>query len=153
MQNQLFVLMPISKYRKLDKAPISKKERDMLFADRANIKGAAQRKGITLDAWDEEQESAAAKNDFELGCWLYLSSKSYSAPAEDRAEFLRRIFISGFASLGYEFFTIFNFGERQFDSLLEQGDGDQIIDILRSEIPGDKTEGIKRAFNYHGWVV
>lgn len=153
MQNQLFVLMPISKYRKLDKAPISKKERDMLLADRKNIKGAAQRKNITLDAWDEEQESAAAKYNFELGCWLYLAAQNPDAPLEDRAEFLRRIFISGFARLGYEFFTIFNFGERQFDSLLEQGDGDQIIDILRSEIPADKTEGIKRAFDYHGWVV
>lgn len=153
MQNQLFILTPISQYRKLDKAPISKKERDMLLADRANIKGAAQRKGVTLDDWDEQIESAAAKNNFELGCWLFLAAKSYSAPAEDRAEFLRRIFISGFASLGYEFFTIFNFGERQFDSLLEQGDGDQIIDILRSEIPVDKTRGIQRAFDYHGWVV
>ncbi|MER2511977.1 MAG: hypothetical protein ABTQ25_06105 [Nitrosomonas ureae] len=153
MQNQLFVLMPISKYRKLNKAPISKSERDMLLADRANIKGAAQRKGVTLDDWDEQRESNAAKNNFELGCWLFLAAKSYSAPAEDRAEFLRRIFISGRARLDYDFFTIFNFGERQFDSLLEQGDGDLIIDILRNEIPGDKTGGIKRAFNYHGWVV
>lgn len=153
MSGHLFLLTPVSQFRHLDKAPISKSERETLKSDRANIQGAAQRKGVTLDDWDERQESAAAKNNFELGCWLFLAAKSYSAPVEDRAEFLRRIFVGGFSTVGYLFFTIFNFGERQFDAMMEQGDGEEIIDILRTEIPNDKTGCIARAFHYHGWTV
>jgi len=147
-------MQQVSQYRHLKKAPISQSERQSLMKDRANIRATAERKNLVLDAWDERNETLAAKNHFELGCWLYLAAKRlYTCPTADRAEFLRRLFIEKIYSPGYQFFTIFDFGERQFDSLLESGDAEEVIEFLKLEIPNDKTGNIRRGFEYFGWPL
>lgn len=136
----------------LTHAPISADDRIRLQSDLQNIKQTAARKNVILDAYDESRETLAGKANFELGCWLYYYR--HRIGIEDtatRIDCARRIFEAGFANLGYEFFTVFEFGERQFDTLFESGDAAEVIAGLRALIPADKTGNIRKAFEYFGW--
>lgn len=135
------------------RAPISEEERRQLKADAKDLRGAAKRKGFTLDSWDESLEKQAAKDHFELGCWLfYYRKKTYEdAAIEDRIDCARRIFMAGFQNPHYEFFTVFEFGERNFDSLFEMGDSSLVIQGLRELMDIDKTGNLREAFKYFGW--
>lgn len=139
--------------------PISIDKITQLRADAANLPGTAARKGTTLDRWDEHQESAAAKNHFDLGCWLYYYQsrmRSCADPVQglkDRIDCAKRIFEAGLNNPGYQFFTAFDFGERDFDGIFEQGDSLHVIHGLRKHIDKDATGNIKGAFEYMGWPV
>ena len=134
------------------RAPIAGSERRKLKADLQNLRATAARKGTLLDAWDERIESRAGKEHFELGCWLYYySQRIYTEGVESRIDCARRIFAEGITNPGYRFFTVFDFGERQFDTLFEMGDAEQVIEGLRRYLPGDETGGLKRAFENFGW--
>lgn len=137
------------------KAPINKTERQQLNRDADNIKAAANRKQVTLDKYEEIAESRAAKNHFELGCWLYRFTKLRGLPAEqylqERVNILLRLFLAGIFSPAYDFFTVFDFGERQFDTIFEEGDSDAVVAALRRHLPLDQTGKLKKAFEYNGW--
>lgn len=136
------------------RAPLSAAERGKLRADAANIRATAERKGCTLDQWDERQESAAAAQHFELGCWLFYYSRRIGTEAtETRIDCARRIFTEGITNPGYQFFTIFDFGERQFDTLFEMGDAEHVIAGLRRFIATDSTGNLQKAFDYMGWPI
>lgn len=139
----------------LEKAPISPTQRTMLRRDLDNIRATADRKQVTLDRWDEADESKAGREHFELGCWLfYYSDKIYKPEnIQARIDCARRIYSAGFTHLGYEFFTVFNFGERQYDTLVECGDADEVIAALRALIATDTTRNLRRAFEYNNWQV
>lgn len=113
-------------------APITAAERRQLVRDAGDIKAVAARKGVTLDAWDESRESVASQLHFELGCWLFYYSRRVGMPGglKDRIDCLRRLFEAGIDCPGYRFFTIFNFGERQFDTCVEMGDADEVVNAL-----------------------
>lgn len=66
---------------------------------------------------------------------------------------MTRIFLAGFNNPCYDFFTVFDFGERQFDGIFEEGDAEEVIDGLRKEIPLDSSGQIATAFEYFGWPV
>lgn len=140
------------KKRKL--APLSVVQLKQLKIDAQNLRATAERKQVTLDKWEEQDEAFHAKHYFELGCWLfYYSSRIYKAEGlADRIDCMRRIFEAGLTHLNYEFFTVFEFGERQFDSLVEMGDAKEVIDGVRKCI-NDSQEGrnIRAAFQYMGW--
>jgi len=136
-------------------APISQTVRARLLAGAGNIRAAAQRKGTTLDSFEERRESNAAREHFELGCWLH-----YYAPLVGRGDGLQaridcaaRLFLSGITNPGDDFFTVFDFGDRQFDTIFEMGDSEMVIDGLRQMIQKDKTGRIAEAFSYFGWPV
>lgn len=139
------------------KAPILEVARQRLQADARDIRGAAKRKDVTLDSHDEQVETAAARDHFELGCWLYHYSLRVGNTGPDglaaRIDCAKRLFLAGIASPHYDFFTIFDFGERQFDTIFEMGDADAVIDALRASIPDDATGRIEKAFAYHGWPI
>lgn len=137
------------------KAPITAKERAMLAKDAANVAAAAQRKCLTLDRYEERAESLAAKQHFELGCWLFHYQKSFgkSGCFHARVQCLLRLFLSGITNPGYDFFTVFDFGERQFDTTLEMGDSKHVLAELRKALVLDKTGNLRAAFEYHGWAL
>jgi len=139
----------------MQKAPINKASRTQLVTDTRNIRAAANRKQVTLDAWEESRERAAAEQHFELGCWLYYYSKRIGKPGpqglQDRINCACLLFMSGFTRPGYQFFTIFSFGERQFDAIFEMGDAKEVIEGLRIMLPNDKSGMLDKAFDYFGW--
>lgn len=138
-------------------APISKTDRDQLVRDVADIRAAAQRKGTTLDRYEEARESQIASRHFELGCWLSRYTKLRGLSPEqhlsERVDIVTRLFLAGFKNPRYDFFTAFDFGERQFDSIFEEGDSKAVIEGLRKRIAADKTGQIASAFEYFGWPV
>lgn len=138
-------------------APLSAQDRKQLIIDAANVRATAVRKSIVMDAWDEIEETAAAKQHFELGCWLFYYSNRISQTDdegfESRVDCMHRLCKAGINNPGYKFFTVFNFGERQFDTLVEMGDADAVISRVRSFIPGDKTGNIRRTFEHMGWPI
>lgn len=140
-----------------DKAPLLEVARRRLEADARNVRGAAQRKDITPDSHEEQTESATARDFFELGCWLYHYSLRVSDTGPKglaaRIDCAKRLFLAGIVNPHYDFFTVFDFGERQFDTIFEMGDADVVINALRASIPDDSTGRIEKAFAYHGWPV
>lgn len=141
----------------MKKAPLTASELAQLQADAKDIRAAALRKVVTLDDWDEQQETAAAKKYFPLGCWLfYYSRRVYLDNAEglaSRIDCARRIFLAGLTNPGYRFFTVFDFGERHFDTIFEMGDAEQVIDGLRQFAKADQSGLIAQAFANFCWPL
>lgn len=117
--------------------PLPNQTLEQLKYDAMNIRETAMRKTVTLDAWEEKSESFHAKNHFELGCWLYFYANQISLDGkrglEARVECLHTILKAGFSKLNYEFFTVFNFGERQFDTIFEMGDANEVIQRVKAK--------------------
>ncbi|ANJ76483.1 hypothetical protein PQH03_28665 [Ralstonia insidiosa] len=132
-------------------APISARQRAMLERDARDLYGAAKRKGTTLDRWEHASEAPAAQEHFELGCWLYYFTQRFRSGKDDldlRIDIVRRLFLAGLYNPGYMFFTVFDFGERQFDSIFEQGDAEQVKEGLRAYVADDR---IRKGFEQCGW--
>lgn len=138
-----------------EKAPIAAAKRKQLRADARSIAATANRKGISLDAYEQRREATAARDNFELGCWMYYFSRRVGREGTeglaDRIQCAHRLFVTGIANPEYDFFTVFDFGECQFDTIFEMGDADQVVDALRKLIPEDRTSNLVQAFNHHGW--
>lgn len=139
----------------MDNIPLTAKQLAKLREDAKDLKATARRKGLTLDSFDEQRESFAARFHFDLGCWLHYYSRKVGMPdgLQDRIACAKRIFLSGVISPGYDFFTIFDFGERDFDTIFEMGDSIAVVDALRSMIPEDQTGRLIAAFKYFNWPV
>lgn len=137
--------------------PISEAERARLRADARDIPATARRRNTTLDAWDLRSESAAAKKHFALGCWLFYYSRRIFLTGPEglrhRIDCARRIFEAGFANPGYAFFTVFEFGEREFDTIFEMGDSAQVLEGLRKLARKSRSPYIKEAFAEMGWSL
>jgi len=135
-------------------APITKRERQLLQSRAKDLKAAAKAQGITLDAYDEQAERTAAKDHFELGCWLYhLRSHVYERDGlQHRITCVKKLFEAGISSPGYRFFTVFEFGERQFDTCFEMGDGFEVRDAMLAFGELDKTGVIAKCLREMGWV-
>jgi hypothetical protein len=138
-------------------APISKAERAQLHSDAADLQGTAKRKGVTLNRYEEAREKLVASKHFELGCWLFRFTKLRGLPPaqylSERIDLVTRLFLAGFNNPSYDFFTVFDFGERQFDGIFEDGDSKDVLEGLRSNIPLDTTGMLVTAFEYFGWPL
>jgi hypothetical protein len=137
------------------KAPIPAAVRAQLKRDAQNVRACAERKGLSMDHWEEMDEAEHAKNHFELGCWLYFYQRSFYDLSKDsineRVQCMLRLFLNGFTNPGYRFYTVFDFGERQFDSIMEMGDSERVMAEMQKALPLDKTGKIAAAFSYYGW--
>lgn len=136
-------------------APLSAAQLAQLRADANDLWSAAKRKGTTLDRWEHNDESAAARDYFALGTWLFYYSTRIGRVdgLQDRIDCARRIFESGIERIGYRFFTVFDFGERQFDTLVEMGDADAVVDALREIAHEGRNPNLIAAFAYMGWSL
>ena len=132
-------------------APISTKAREKLRTDLEAIHATAKRKG--LDDYGLMNEQRVGREHFELGCWLWYYSTRLNASISSRIDCARRIFMAGIANPRYDFYTVFDFGERQFDGIMEMGDGRQVVDGLRQFLANDPHGCLAKAFCYHGWPL
>lgn len=139
------------------KAPLAVATCIQLDHDAKHIVACAARKCVTLDSWEVRKEERMAETHFALGCWLYhfttLRGLGTAQYLQARVEILVRLFMADIQNPGYSFFTVFDFGERQFDSIFEEGDGDAVLDALRVYLKHDKTGLIRKAFDRYGWAT
>lgn len=137
------------------KAPLTREQLQQLQRDSQDIRATATRKQVTLDAWEERSESIAAKAHFDLGCWLYhYTTLRGLTPAEHmraRVNVLVRLFMNDIQNPRYRFYTVFDFGERQFDGMFEEGDSSELIAELRKYLANDETGRMSKAFDCFGW--
>ena len=137
-------------------APLAAAQLKQLKLDAKNDRATAKRKQVTLDKLEEHDEMFHATHYFELGCWLfYYRTRIYKPDGlADRTDCMRRIFEAGLNRINFEFFTVFEFAERQFDTLVEMGDAKEVIEAVRKRI-NDSREGrnIREAFQYMGWPI
>ncbi|BBA45330.1 hypothetical protein BCCH1_78410 (plasmid) [Burkholderia contaminans] len=120
--------------------------------DATDVRATATRKDLLLDWREEANELDAAREHFDLGCWLYYYAPRIrrASSFDDRVDCARRLFEAGIFRPGYQFFTIFGFGEREFDSVFEMGDAEAVIEQLRSHLESPR---IQEAFKRYGWPV
>jgi hypothetical protein len=134
--------------------PLRASALQQLQADAKDLVAAAARKNVTLDAWELREESHMAQEHFELGCWLHhLRSRiGRSDGLAARIECVRRLFDEGITEPGYMFFTVFDFGEREFDTCFEMDDSHlvkaRLLDI--AEINPDSN--VARCVKEMGWT-
>ena len=137
--------------------PLSEAELERLRADARDIPGTAKRRNTTLDAWDLRSERASAEKHFALGCWLYYYSRRIFLTGPEglqhRIDCARRIFEAGLGNPGYAFFTVFEFGEREFDTIFEMGDSTQVLEGLRKLARRSRSQQIREAFAEMGWSL
>lgn len=76
--------------------------------------------------------------------WLfYYRNKIYVDNHEGfsaRVDCLWRIFTAGFNRIEYEFFTVFEFGERHFDTIFEMGDEKAVLEQIRKRYQTNPTQ-------------
>lgn len=142
---------------KLTPAPISPAKRAQLKVDCASLEAitaTAARKNLTLAGYEARSELAAAQQHFEVGCWLHHYSGRVSGVnnREDRVQCARLCLESGMGR-SYEFFTVFDFGERQFDTCFEMGDGNEVRAELAALAAKEPGGALARAFPAMGWAV
>lgn len=137
------------------KAPLPVSTCIRLDHEAKHIYATAARKCVTLDSSEAKRETQMAEKHFALGCWLhhFTTLRGLGTPQylKARVEILVRLFMADIQNPRYSFFTIFDFGERQFDSIFEEGDGDDVLDALRVYLKHDKTGLIQKAFDAYGW--
>lgn len=145
----------MAKANKGQLAPLSAAQLAQLRADANDLWAAAERKGTTLDRWEHRDESEAARDHFALGTWLhYYSTRIGKVDGlQARIDCTRRILESGLGRIGYKFFTVFDFGERHFDTLVEMGDADEVVDALRVIACKGRNANLLKAFEYMGWSL
>lgn len=141
-----------------EKAPISTKERDRLWQDVQDPAAAARRHGDgDLDAYDVDREKRAGTQHFELGCWLWYYQTRVGEVGElgvlHRIDCLRRIASAGIKNPGYQFYSVFRFGERHFDTIFEMGDAEQVIHALRPTAAAHPDEAFGLLFKYYDWPL
>jgi hypothetical protein len=139
-----------------DRAPITSRERSRLERLTRNVKQAAIEKGLDISEWENQRETQAARDHFELGCWLYYYSKRLWNPGslKERIDCVRRIYEAGYVHLGYDFYTVFDFGERHYDSIMEMGDGAAVVDGLRQYMMfSTAPDKLIAAFTYNNWPL
>lgn len=140
----------------LPAAPITAKERSMLARRAGDIPATAKAFSIEMTWQELESEKRFAQEHFELGCWLYYYRRLIGLPGA--TGFVHRlacaaiIFQSGFTSIkNDQAFTVFGFGERQFDTIFEMGDGSQVVEGLRQLAAS--SPAVAAAFAQHGWPI
>ena len=136
-------------------APLTNEQLAQLRADANDIRATAIRKQVTLDEFDFRREDAAARNSFELGCWLYFYSRRVGLSGQEgfasRVDCARRIFESGIENPHYDFFTVFDFGERDFDTIFEMGDSKEVVAALVKLASKDPSGNLAQMVTKMGW--
>lgn len=139
-------------------APIPAETRRQLQVDAQDVLAAAKRHGdISPPVRELNIERYCALENFELGCWLYYYRSLVCLPGPEglrhRIDCARRLFEAGYFNPEYKFYTVFRFGERQFDTIFEMGDSSAVLDGLRALVSSDGTGNLVKAFTCHGWPL
>jgi hypothetical protein len=133
-------------------APITPRQRAMLLARLKDLRGTAQMHGTSLSDWELMDEANAARLHFEVGAWGWWSQqRRESLSVQDRARVIFAVLASGKTSVGYEFFTAFEFGERQFDAFFEMGDGHEVVDAVSELVVSSGNAAALACLQANGW--
>jgi hypothetical protein len=136
----------------IPRAPLSAAQRAKLHRDLQRIEQVAARRGTTLDAWDKLAEQTAGRTSFEVGAWGYWAHlRGADITVEDRARVIHAVLCSGDDDVGYRFFTVFHFGERDFDNFFEQGDSAQVLEDVARLIDASGNDVARDLFTRNGW--
>lgn len=145
----------LQRMNRLKDAPLAEHTKRWLENSLRDIRGAAEEQGITLDRWEEGEETRAAQSHPKLVEWLKYHEPLVGKPGPEgfasRVDVLRRIFESGLTHVGYEFHTLTGFGGRHFDTTMEMGDADKVKAELDKRYLKATTPCFKEAYSYHGW--
>ncbi|MFG6417068.1 hypothetical protein ACG02S_24535 [Roseateles sp. DC23W] len=139
---------------RLTRAPLSASVRARLRRDvaRDKIAACAKRKSLDLDPHSLMAEANTGAQHFELGCWLhYYSRRVGDEGLWARIDCMRRLLLSDYHQFNprYDFFTVFDFGEREFDACFEMGDGS---DVLRALVGMRSSTLVAEKFAQMGWT-
>ena len=95
---------------------------------------------------------AVGSQQFELGCWLHFySTRVYATGTWARIDCVRRLLLAEYEQLNpsYDFFTVFDFGERQFDTCFEMDDSQS---VMLSIMPLRSIPAVNEKFQQVGWT-
>jgi hypothetical protein len=121
------------------------------------VVACARRKGISLSRFEAIEEQHYASEYFNLGAWMHYFSIRFQSIRDtekrlnDRADCLEMLFKAGIFEPKNKFMTVFDFGDRQFDAMFEQGDSGDLLDVLRRRMTGDASCYIATGFQHHNW--
>lgn len=137
--------------------PLSKPVLEQLRKDAANVRAAAERKEMTLSRSEEAEETQTAKQYFNLGCWLFYYQREMYKPGVDslkmQIDTVVRLFRNGFFNPGYAFYTVFNFGEREWDTVFEMENSSEVLQGVRAIYAETRDPLIAEGFAYAGWSL
>lgn len=144
-------LQPFPRDPSVPPAPISTRQRAALLRRLNDLPGVASRQGTTLSAWDQQREENAGRLHFEVGAWGWWSQQRADLLVEERARVVFAILASGMTGIGYEFFTAFSFGERQFDAFFEMGDGADVVQAVSDLVLASDHPVALKGLQANGW--
>jgi len=150
---KLYQKHAIEKVEGLPRAPLSNTDRKAITKDIANIEVVARAKDYDCSASEARYDKRMAEDHFELTCWLkwFMTSQARRDCVATRALIVFLIFENGLQGLAYEFHTITDFGERQFDDIFEKNDGGDVIVQLNRLVSAFGGERSKVGLAYYGW--
>lgn len=134
------------------RAPITVAQRAALQRRLCNLPKVAARRGTTLDDCDRRREEREGRAHFEVGAWgWWASRRRASLTLEDRANVVFAVLTSGRTCVDYEFFTAFEFGERDFDAYFEQGDSEHLVDAIAAKVYASGNAVALEGLRANGW--
>lgn len=134
------------------RAPISDRDRAMLRRRLDNLQRCAQKRGITLSMWEEGDERLAGDIYFEVGCWGYWAMRRRSKlTLDDRARAVFAMLAAGLTSPSYSFYTAFEWGEREYDTWFESGDGSELVQAISDLVLESNHERALPLLRKLGW--
>lgn len=138
----------------LTSAPITERERAQLRRDvqTSNIVACAKRKSLDLDPRSLLIEAHKGAQYFDLACWLYYYNRRVGTQGIwARIDCVRRLLLSDYPSFSpsYDFYTVFGFGDREFDTCFEMHDG---AEVVRSLIGLRGVPVVDMKFAEAGWT-
>ena len=150
---KLYQKHAIEKVEGLPKAPLSHTARKAISKDITNFKSVAKAKGQAVDTWEAHYEQRVTEDHFELTCWLkwFMATQARRDCVATRAMIVFLIFENGIKRIAYEFHTITDFGERQFDNIFESGDSSDVLVQLNRLVSAFGGELSKAGLANYGW--
>lgn len=138
---------------KIPRSPLKVSEVRALRRSIDNIEAIAAATGDQVDAWEIGFEKAIAIDHFETLAWLkwYMSDPKNQTSVGVRALIVAILFETGIEKPTYEFTTLTRFGERQFDNIFENGDGEDVVDELIRFAVVMQSERVFAGIRRYGW--
>ena len=134
-------------------SPLSQSHRDRLFRDIRNIEAIERKKGYIDDPSSTRFHQAWAQDHHELVAWLrwYMADEGRKACVATRALIVFLLWESGVPDIGYLAHTLTDFGERTFDDMFEQGDGDQVVRAIARLVRTHGCRASQDRLTQYGW--
>lgn len=138
---------------RVPKSPLKIAEVRELRKSIDDIEAIAARTWDQIDPWEIRFEKSIAIDHFETLAWLkwYMSDPKRQSSVGIRALIVALLFETGITKPAYEFCTLTRFGERQFDNIFENGDGDEVIDELNRLAAVMQSDRVFAGISRYGW--